>query len=61
MVNRLFNMQLEFVKILWRYDKRNAMTNGLMLWMLISGILKENIFKDEGLEEHADKLNKMKT
>jgi len=60
MVNRLFNMQLEFVKVLWRYDKRNAMTNGLILWILIKGIIKENIFGDESLVEEVNKLNKLK-
>ena len=53
-------MQLEFVKVLWRYDKRNAMKNGLILWMLIKGIIKENIFGDESLVEEVNKLNKLK-
>ena len=53
-------MQLEFVKVLWRYDKRNAMKNGLILWILIKGILKENIFGDESLVEQVNNLNKLK-
>ena len=53
-------MQLEFVKVLWRYDKRNAMKNGLILWMLIKGVIKENIFGDESLVEEVNKLNKLK-
>ena len=61
MVNRLFNMQLEFVKLLWRYDKRNGLTNGLILWILIKGVLKENIFGDEEFVEQANKLNEMAT
>ena len=36
------------------------MTNGLILWILIKGIIKENIFGDESLVEEVNKLQKLK-
>ena len=47
MVNRLICMQLNFVKLLWRYDKKNAVANALLLWILLKGIFKERIFSRE--------------
>jgi len=57
MVNRLICMQLEFVKLLWSYDKKNSLANALLLWILIDGILKEGIF---GSENSVDDLMSLK-
>ena len=46
MVNRLLCLEVEFVNVLWKYDKKNCLTNALLLWMLIEGILREGIFKE---------------
>ena len=44
MVNRLLCMQFEFVKALWFYDKKNSLTNGMLLWVLIQGIYDGHFF-----------------
>ena len=50
-------MQLEFVKLLWCYDKKNSLANALLLWILTDGILKEGIF---GSENSVDDLMALK-
>ena len=37
-------MQFDFVKALWFYDKKNSLTNGILLWVLIEGIHNEHVF-----------------
>ena len=56
-INRLFCMQLDFVKMLWKFDKENILENAVMIWILINGILKEKIF---AREYAADDLVKLK-
>ena len=56
-VNRLFCMQLDFVKALWWYDKKNSLTNALLIWILVKGIIKEGIF---GTENSVDDLLDLK-
>ena len=56
-INRLFCMQLDFVKMLWKFDKENILVNTVMIWILINGILKEKIFARESA---ADDLVKLK-
>ena len=56
-INRLFCMQLDFVKMLWINDKENILVNAIMIWILINGILKEKIF---AREYAADDLTKLK-
>ena len=56
-INRLFCMQFDFVKMLWKYDKENILVNTVMIWILINGILKEKTF---AREYAADDLAKLK-
>ena len=55
-INRLFCMQLDFVKMLWKYDKEKILVNAVMIWILINGILKEKIFARESAAEDLVKL-----
>ena len=57
-INRLFCMQLDFVKMLWKYDKENILVNTVMIWILINGILNEKIFARESAADDLVKLKK---
>ena len=46
-LNRVFCMQFEFVKMLWEFDKQNIIVNAVMIWILVTGILKLKIFARE--------------
>ena len=54
-INRVFCMQLDFVKMLWKYDKENVLVNAVMIWILINGILKEKIFARENATDDLTK------
>jgi len=60
MVNRLICCQFEVVKVLWRYDKKNSLTNALLLWIMVEGILqrKKKMFKRKHSLEDFQKFKK---
>ena len=58
MVNRLLCMKFKFVKILWRYDKKNSFTNSLLLWIIIKHILDKKIVEDSEVGDKFIKLLK---
>ena len=47
-INRVFCMQFDFVKVLWMFDKQNILVNTVMIWILVNGILKQRIFSRDG-------------
>lgn len=46
-INRIFHLQFDFVKMLWKYDQGNLLANAIMIWILVDGILKKGIFARE--------------
>ena len=46
-INRVFCLHFDCVKMLWKYDKQNLLVNSIMIWILVNGILKEEIFSRE--------------
>ena len=49
-------MQYETVKVLWEYDKKNSLTNALLLWVLITGILRNKKIFEETHSDSKDDL-----
>ena len=58
MINRLLCMEFDVVKVLWRYDKKNSLTNALLLWILTEGILKKGIFSRTDSVDEFDNLKR---
>ena len=58
MINRLLCMQFDIVKVLWRYDKKNSLTNALLLWILTEGILKKGILSRKDSIDEFDNLKR---
>ena len=51
-INRVFCLHMDFVRMLWEYDKQNMLVNAVMIWILINGILKEKIYaRESGFDE----------
>ena len=57
-VNRFLCMQLEFLKILWLYDKKNCLTNAVLIWVLIDGVDKEGVFSNRDSFDVFDGLKR---
>ena len=58
MVNRLLCMKFESVKVLWLYDKKNCLTNTVLLWVLMNGIVREGVFYNRDSIDVFESLRK---